>query len=377
MMRFLHGLTVAVILGFTAPATAQNDAWLTSARASNPLSQYLLGRYYEDSAQTKTLNMAEALRWYQSAAALGQSDAIIRLCAYYAAETGDMDEAMNYCPKAVILGDAVSYLTTKDGSERYGPYNRSELSEAYAFMGDVFTTDRQGLGADGRRAVALLRKAAELGRSEIYLRLREIYLAGKLTPANPEAALQMARLAAAHNQPEGIIYMAEHYDRGLGTAIDPDEAFRLYYIAAQKNIPAGVNWMTAHTKRETVIFTRRRIQFTPSDQFDNFTINKTDIYGQKTEISLLPYFFGRFADNYPDKALDHEQEGVATVSCRWSDEGTMENCVVLSESPTGWDFAFQTVSTAQKPFDVVQKDAFKALVKGKWSQFRFRWTLEE
>ncbi len=54
------------------------------------------------------------------------------------------------------------------------------------------------------------------------------------------------------------------------------------------------------------------------------------------------------ADLYPERAQRMEVEGSASIRCKVTIKGTMVECVVVSESPAGYDFGTQTIKASHR-----------------------------
>lgn len=55
---------------------------------------------------------------------------------------------------------------------------------------------------------------------------------------------------------------------------------------------------------------------------------------------------------YPDRALERERTGRATVRCGVNATGRLVSCSVVSEDPSGWGFGEASVRAAQREFRV-------------------------
>ena len=87
------------------------------------------------------------------------------------------------------------------------------------------------------KAVAWLRRAAELGNAEAQNQLAFVYERGKLIPQNKEEAFYWYRLAAEQGYPVAECNLAVCYAEGVGTNQDMVQALKWYQKAAQNHEP--------------------------------------------------------------------------------------------------------------------------------------------
>ena len=183
-----------------------------AAEAGHAEAQFLIGVFCL-AGQGTVQDAAEAVRWFEKAAAQGITGAYERLGALYGAGVGvdpDPVQAAHWFERAAALGDldAVTHL---------------------ALM------RREGIGVPANPAAAFeaLLAAAERGHAEATLQVGVAYATGAGVAQDYARAAHAYAAAAALGVPEGAFNLGHLYDQGLGVAADPIKAMDAFEQAAQ------------------------------------------------------------------------------------------------------------------------------------------------
>ena len=81
-----------------------------------------------------------------------------------------------------------------------------------------------------------------------------------------------------------------------------------------------------------------------------------------------------YVSYYPQRAMDLGKPGSATIKCSVRANGTLENCVVTSEDPPGFDFGAATLRIS-KLWKMKPKTADGQAVEGAEVTIPLRWQL--
>ena len=76
-------------------------------------------------------------------------------------------------------------------------------------------------------------------------------------------------------------------------------------------------------------------------------------------------------DYYPARAMNDEQQGVATIDCIVQADGRLADCVIVSESPKGYGFGAATV----RMFEDLAHEDMASHKPGDHQKFTFKWRL--
>lgn len=152
----------------------------------------------------------------------------------------ESDYAGERVPPAEVKG--VARVLTDAGSGEPRPEEAKQLYEmiapqwpdAWASLANL-VRDYPQLG-EGEQVVEYLEKGVEAGSAKAAVGLGQVYLNGKLVPAEPEKA-EKYLLVAAPQEPKARILLARMYRDGLLGEVYPEKALEQLLIAARSGNP--------------------------------------------------------------------------------------------------------------------------------------------
>ena len=187
-----------------------------AAEAGDPMAQKRMGDLYLEGNGVAT-NPAEAVRWYQLAAAQGLAPAQLNLGNAYLCGEG--------VPKNSVEGFRWCQLAA-----------RQNLAEAHYNLGFCYLAG-EGIPQNQPEGFRLITLAAEQGLDRAQYTLGDIYARQPIP--DYESAFRWYRKAAAQNLVQAQMALAACYENGLGVKTNPDQAFKWYEkAAAQGSLPA-------------------------------------------------------------------------------------------------------------------------------------------
>lgn len=193
-----------------APPTAEFLALQTLARAGDRQAQFDLGKAYElGQGSGRARDLDAALPWYLKAAEQNHAEAQSRLGAYY--EAADKpEEALRWLEKAAAQGHARA---------------TNKLASMHDFG--------QGVSKDGRKAVELYEKAADLGWPEAMWNLANIYGAGRYGPSDRDQACVWTLRAQKYAEPHfpGVLKQVDKRLPGLNRSFNAERMARCREVA--------------------------------------------------------------------------------------------------------------------------------------------------
>ena len=333
---------------------AQALDWLQkAAQAGSGPAAFELGQSYETGQGVpKDLNLADTL--YDRAVATGDKNVFKRLCdteTRDGASPDDWTRAAKHCRKAGQGGDIDAYYT---------------LAVAYA--------EGKNLPTNNDTAIAYYRAAANGGMVKAIDALITIYNDGTLAPKDDAQALVWRRMAARAGSGAAVAAMAHQYDAGIGTAQDLSEAARLYDILARGGDADAKAWLVAHPEFKPADMARNTL--TPEQISSGLILYAVDSDDPRFQtLDLASYFNQMAAATYPSQALDAHKEGEAATECRFSDVGTLEDCVLVEDSPAGYGFGPSLMRITDHLNESGNKSAWQSRFAGKTLRLTNRWKL--
>ena len=218
--------------------------WYTELAArpdSNAL--FMLGGMYEYGDGVKKDSL-RSTAYYQQAARLGHSQAMLTLGYHYAATRPDSAEYWYQKAADLQLPEAqynLALLYFSRGDVAQGlPFleaaARLHYAEAENNLGNLYAEGRY-VAKDPVRAFQLYKRAAEQRLPEAQNNCGNMLEAGEGTAANPASALEYYARAAAQNYAEAQYNLARLYATGTGTAQDWQKAATWFERAAQQGKP--------------------------------------------------------------------------------------------------------------------------------------------
>jgi len=193
-----------------------------AAEAGNPVAQNVMGNAY-DNGNGVEMDMAQAIDWYERAAAQDFDKAIYNLGLIYSnGENGitpDYPRAIGYYDRAIALGYS------------FAMNNRARLHE----LG-------RGGAVDMQAALALYEQAAALDNPDAMNNLGLAHVRGEVADVDHARALEMFQGAAALGNARAISNLGAMYGNGYGVAQDNVASMALYMLAAQNgDAQAAIN----------------------------------------------------------------------------------------------------------------------------------------
>jgi len=328
---------------------AEGEKWLLkAAEEGDSYAENQLGNLYVISDKTK------ALGWYEKAATHGLVTALKPVCtAYLYGDIVEVDwnKLITFCQKAAD-NDIVVGLTA---------------------MGVVYAEGRAGVTADPTKALDDLNQANDLNEPYAAEYLGRLNLQGDIVTQDYTKSADLFRKAMGYGRVKAAAYLAQQYELGLGFQAEPREASRLYMLAATEGQTDASTWLKLHPD-----ITPETISANEADPFkdpaNTWTVLK-NVDAQDQYVDISTELFGGISSYYPDRAINDEVEGDVVVECRWNDNGNLDNCALLHESPKNYGFGQATLKFFERPFNVVQKEAWKDRVRGKFYRGRLKWKL--
>lgn len=229
----------------------------------DPLAAYRIGTMYHD-ARGVSVDLAEATRWFERAAAAGLPEAEHALALlhwtnrYWTGEAlvGDAAAAVRLFGRAAEQGHAPSYHYLGQAHEHgYGVApDRAEARrwyEAALESGDVRAGYSLGqmmrAAGDDAAALGFFRAAAEAGDVDAARTLGDLYSTGEGVPLYTRRALDFYRIAAGGGDEVSMLAMAEIMVAGYGVPRDTVGAAQWYFRAYQAgNADAGYALAYSH-----------------------------------------------------------------------------------------------------------------------------------
>jgi TPR repeat protein len=217
------------------------------AEQGNAKAQFGMGRFYVASPLgcMVTKDPTEALMWLGKAAEQGDRKALAMLMHMYKYRScglrnlGDQDEWeieaewLKWAWRAAALGDNLARreIWTRLGRDYVETAAKLRVVADQGSAREHFERASRE-AADSDKALAELRKAAELGHPEAQYRLGLAYELGRGTTKNSAEAVKWYQAAAEQTQPDAQYRLGRMYDKGQGVEKDKLEAGRWYRLAA-------------------------------------------------------------------------------------------------------------------------------------------------
>ena len=226
-------LSGLLILGSTGlPAMAQEAQKVSAALGADLFRE---GWKYDQGLGT-SINISQAFRLYQKAAALGNPLAKGRLARFYFSGNGvQSDEGQ----AARLARDAFP-----------GVLRAAQRNDAVAQMivGTMYA-DGLGVARDSTEALHWLQKSADQNLPLAKANLGVVYENGRGVPMDITEAVKRFREAADQNSAMGQAYLGDLYHQGRGVQRDDVNAARLYRLSADQNFAhAQTNLGTMYEK---------------------------------------------------------------------------------------------------------------------------------
>jgi TPR repeat protein len=176
---------------------------------------FVLGDIYDQGSCNVTLDRAQAVEWYEKAAALGHGDAMNNIASMYQHGDGpfpvDLLKARDYYERGVKAG----------------------CSTAMGNLGHFYANGRAGLKQDQRRAVKLFSQGAHYGDSDSMVSLGHRYSTGTGIRKSPAQALYWYRRALQAGNPRGANNLGVAYYYGTIVKKDAEKGVLLFFAALE------------------------------------------------------------------------------------------------------------------------------------------------
>jgi len=206
-----------------------------------------------------------SLRWFETAATLGQTEAMtqagLMLASGVGVERPDFEAAVRWFQKGNDKGDTDSIyalaecLAAGKGVAQDRPKAVELLRAAAAFnhpaaivlLGQMTLQGVPGvLDADQNEAFRLFTRANAMGSSEGQALLGVMYANGLGTPKLPDKAVELWKEGANFEEPLSMFNLAIAYQDGLTGKKQPEEAKKWFRAAARKGHAGAQEWCLKH-----------------------------------------------------------------------------------------------------------------------------------
>ncbi|MDV6333174.1 tetratricopeptide repeat protein [Asticcacaulis sp. 201] len=322
---------------------AEAFRWLSlAAQGGDTVSQVLLARVY-DGGHGVARNRDLALKWYEKAATLGNSDAQAELCLLYV-----LGEER---PRDIKRADSLCWLGGTAGG-----------GKALYAQGLIF---EQGLEGSPSLDHARMQyeMAAQRGNADAMDRL------GVLS-SDPEERTSWFRKAMA----SGSLAAAEHMAAIYEAQKDVMAATRLYRYGALRGSMTAQAWLDAHPAALKSLPSMLNLKYLPK-KFAFVRLPPQN--GLPTVETDFWDYMAQANDFYPGQAADDDVEGQSDVVCHISAQLTVTDCLPVREDPVG--YGFNTAILRFLDQDIIVKvdrdDADQPLV-GRDFEITFNWVLD-
>lgn len=385
-MKYIRGLIMAFSVAVATPVFADTFTDLQQkAESGDAAAQLILAKACFDKWD-KHYNPAEGEKWLLKAAESGSTDAEMQLGDLYV--THDRIKALGWYEKAASHG-AVAALEQVCAAYFYGGVVETDWNKVALFcqkaadnhiaigltaMGVAYAEGKGGVPLDQIKALDYLAQADGMNDPYAAEYLGRLNLAGHLVPQDYARSAFYFRKAMGYGRIKTAAYLAQQYDKGLGVSAEPLEAARLYYFAAIAGQPEAIAWMADHPEitEDSLAANHRNPSDDPPTLWTS-TVRGPD--GRNMQVPLTQYMFSQLKDFFPERAINEEVEGSVTIDCHWNNEGNLDNCLVLHESPPGYGFAQATLHMLLRPVPVTRKADWKTQYAGKFFYTRIKWVL--
>jgi TPR repeat protein len=176
---------------------------------------FVLGDIYDQGYCNVTLDRAQAVKWYEKAAALGHGDAMNNIASMYQHGDGpfpvDLLKARDYYERGVKAG----------------------CGTAMGNLGHFYADGRAGLKQDQRRAVKLFKQGAHRGDGDSMVSLGYRYSTGSGVRKSPVRALYWYRRALQVGNPRGANNLGVAYYYGTVVKEDAEKGVLLLFAALE------------------------------------------------------------------------------------------------------------------------------------------------
>ncbi len=256
--------SLARVLEASGDFTEAKAFYSIAASKGYAAAQTALGRFARD-GRTGAKDIAEALRQFESAAALGDPAAMTMLALLYEGDAGlarqDYAKAMDQISRAAELNHARAFrelgriyskgtLYQKDPIKSFEYYQRAaDLGDPRARyeMGLILLRGDDGIEKDVQQALAYFQAAADEGNVTAQQRLASLFHYGVEVPgtgrkeSDPKKALHWYEEAAINGSPNAQVTLARIFEAGsLGAPRDLAEALKYYEMAAEQDFLQGL-----------------------------------------------------------------------------------------------------------------------------------------
>lgn len=194
----------------------------------------------------------------------------------------------------------------------------------------------------------------------------------------PQDYRRAADLAKGTMDPEASYYRGQVLAFGLGAVpAEPNIGWHLIEWAAEKGNPDAQAWLKSHPRPASVapdfdLATLPTGQYRLSAALDDKTTDPAD-----PAAALVAAVKDAGGDYYPERAADDEVEGSAIIECQWGSNGTIEDCLVDAESPSGYGFGAAAMKMLEHlNLSALDASAWKAAVADRMSIFVVRFWLQ-
>jgi TPR repeat protein len=208
---------------------------------------FILGQFSHET------DPAEALKWFEAAAAKGSAPAMVQSGLLYAnrRQPGDDRKGLEYFSRAASLGDpAGKYLVGE--CYYYGKGVETDTAKAAGFLreaaalGEPRAMDLLGFHYRHLRQFDRARKyyedAAAAGYALSFSNLGVMYMNGEGVQRRPEVAANLFRQGAEKGDPSGMFFYATCLQDGLGLPKDSKAATDWFRRSARAGNSRAIEW---------------------------------------------------------------------------------------------------------------------------------------
>ena len=209
----------------------------------------------------RTTDPSASLRWFETAAALGQTEAMTQSGLMLASGVGvarpDFEAAVRWFQQGAEKGDTDSIYALAE-CLAYGKgvaQDRSKAVEllrpaaafnhpaAFVLLGDLTLEGVPGvLDPNQKEAFQLFSQAEAMGSLEAQAKLGVMHANGWATPKAPDKAFELWEEGAELGDPLNMYLLAVAHQNGLTGKKQPAEAKKWFQAAARKGHPGAREW---------------------------------------------------------------------------------------------------------------------------------------
>jgi TPR repeat protein len=290
--------------------------WREAAAKNFPGAMFMLGTAYEFGNGVE-VDKAEAHRWYQLAAELGDATSAHVLGTSYFIGDGvpkDVAEGLRWLKVGATLGD-ISAQIMLGGIYAKSEFIEPDQAEAVRWYSAAFDASKldAALAHKYERELRWFLWAADRGDAAVLLNVANLYSStGGAVPQNNTEALRWYHMAADKGSEDALCFLGRMYQDGTGVDKNFAEAMHWYRVAADRgNAGAMFNIAMLYNRSEGITIDAQQLYFwfrlcaIPSlpDLQRNYAHHALDVL----KLKLLPENIGVVESRIRDWKVTHPE----------------------------------------------------------------------